>query len=73
MANKETALDWAIKQINNKSIKDGDYRTINDIFKQAKEMEKEHIEEAHFMGLRRNSFDPYQDSIIYFQKTYGKI
>lgn len=72
MANKETALDWAIKQINNKSIGDGDYRTIIDIFKEAKQMEKEQILDACHHGVDYDK-SPYKNAEEYYNKTYGKI
>ena len=67
MENKLTALDWVIKQINNKSIGDGDYRTINDIFKQAKEMEKQQIIEAVEWNYKSNM------GLVYYKARYGKI
>lgn len=73
MENKKTAIEWLEDNLNFEPHDEEEFISNNKIWEQAKEMGKEQIEEAHFMGLRRNSFDPYQDSIIYFQKTYGKI
>jgi hypothetical protein len=73
MEDKLTAVDWIIKQINNKSIGDGDYRTISDVFNQAKQMEKEQIEEAFNEGAW--SGVNLGDSLgqDFYQKKYGSI
>jgi hypothetical protein len=70
MKDKQTAVDWVIKQINNKSIGDGDYRTISDVFNQAKQMEKEQIMKA----FSRNYMypDDIPASEKYYNETYGK-
>jgi hypothetical protein len=66
----KTAVDWVIKQINNKSIGDGDYRTISDVFNQAKQMEKEQIMKA----FSRNYMypDDIPASEKYYNETYAK-
>jgi len=36
------------------------------------EVEKDQIEEANFMGLRRNSSNPYGSAVEYYEENYSK-
>ena len=66
---KQTAVEWLVKELN---LEGYDY-TIS----QAKEMEKEQIEDAHIEGQR--VFDKYphtewtnNQAEIYYEQTYAK-
>jgi IS1 family transposase len=71
MENKLTALDWVIKQINNKSIGDRDYRTISDVFKQAKQMEKEQIIDAYNYGYLDYQILAHDNAEEYYELNFG--
>jgi len=71
MENKLTALDWVIKQINNKSIGDGDYRTISDVFKQAKQIEKEQIIDAYNYGYLDYQILAHDNAEEYYELNFG--
>jgi len=75
MEKKQTAVDWIESKLN--SVKPTDFcsiETIKDWVKQAKQMEKEQIIEAHdaayiAMNLCFRGFDR---SVEYYEATYGK-
>lgn len=64
MGNKQTAVEWLVKELN---LEGYDYTV-----KQAKEMEQQQIVEAFHEGMQTN-FDPnYGISLNYYESTYGK-
>jgi hypothetical protein len=75
MENKQTAVEWLVKQLNQKIdfIPLDKWDIIRDIVIQAKEMEKEQIiwayDDAYIsMNLAFRGFDR---SLEYYEKTYG--
>ena len=75
---KQTAVEWFATQImdNWNDITAGT-RNISEFIEQAKEMEKEQIEDAHIEGQR--VFDKYphtewtnNQAELYYEQTYGK-
>ena len=67
---QQTAVEWFYQRILAENIKE--------VFEQAKEMEKEQIEEAFSIGEMNNDSHHYtgrkihQDQKDYFNKTYSK-
>jgi hypothetical protein len=82
MENKQTAVDWFIEQLEQKgdawenvsirkvqiSIDVSDYL---DLKRQAKQMEKEQIEDAYFIGGRDSQINRYRGMHEYYKQTYG--
>jgi hypothetical protein len=71
--NKQTAVEWLIDKVDKHLI----HLSMGQIFEQAKEMEKQQIEDAHIEGQR--VFDKYphtewtnNQAEIYYEKNYGK-
>lgn len=66
MADKQTAVEWLTEQINTPQ-----WRTLKrgDIIQQAKQMEKEQIENAFNFGYDQWSIKTYEQ---YYNETYGK-
>jgi hypothetical protein len=69
MENKQTAVEWFYQRILAEDIKS--------VFEQAKEMEKEHIEDAHIEGQRVFDKHPHtqwtnDQAEQYYNETYGK-
>lgn len=75
--NKQTAVEWLIQNIvEDQTIKAKSMSEWTTIYEQAKEMEKEQIEDAHIEGQR--VFDNYQhtqwttdQAEQYYNETYG--
>lgn len=77
---KQTAVEWLIKKLQNRQngIFDGlPHLSLDEIYNQAKQMEKEQIEDAHIEGQR--VFDKYphtewtnDQAELYYEQTYGK-
>jgi hypothetical protein len=68
---RKTAVEWAFEQITNidwKHLSDSDR---NDLFDQAKQIEREQIEEAYKYGLTAHPND-FTKSNEYYEQTYGK-
>jgi hypothetical protein len=78
MENKQTAVEWLVKELNQKIdfIPLEKWDMIRDIIQQAKEMEKEQIENAFEQG-ENNSVDYFnpenriKESEQYYKETYG--
>jgi hypothetical protein len=76
---KQTAVEWAFEQLTNidwKHLSDSDR---NDLFDQAKQIEREQIKEAYEKAFvdacnyYRHDIEPtYLDSEEYYDQTYGK-
>jgi hypothetical protein len=65
---RKTAVEWAFEQINNidwKHLSDSDR---NDLFDQAKQIEREQIEEAYYEGKQNIPSKTHDE---YYSKTYG--
>ena len=75
MEKKQTAVEWLVKTINYQidyiPIKHWD--SIKDIIQEAKEMEKEQIDDAYDAGLFDGTMDDVNDRIHkqYYNETYG--
>ncbi len=74
--NKQTAVNWLVEQLNEKAIINGtvDIFVMNNIIEQAKDMEREQIEDAFLTGgnsvfnfQRGNSFQTIEN---YTEQTY---
>ena len=68
---RQTAVDWLFEQITNidwKHLSDSDR---NDLFDQAKALEREQIEEAYKNGLTAHPND-FTKANEYYDQTYGK-
>jgi hypothetical protein len=72
METKQTAVDWLLKEINERN---GFIFTIyyEELFNQAKAMEKEQIIYAFDIGVQQGHEGPweYESSEQYYSKTYG--
>jgi hypothetical protein len=78
---KQTAVEWLIEQIQNRQngvIKDFPVLSLDEIFEQAKAMEKQQIVDAHEQGMiccmvekyiQECDFEPYSEK--YYHETYG--
>jgi hypothetical protein len=80
MEKKQTAVNWFYDTMKNKKIGDGqiliDIDTLLNDFEQAKQMEKEQIEEAWDEGQECEyqyfiNSEPKYDSNTYYNETYG--
>jgi hypothetical protein len=66
---RKTAVEWAFEQITNidwKHLSDSDR---NDLFDQAKQIEREQIEEAYYEGKQNI---PSKTPDEYYEQTYGE-
>lgn len=65
---QQTAVEWLIKQMIAKQNGKGDSRSMDEIFDQAKEMEKQQNKDAWYDSRLNNNllFDDY------YEITYGK-
>lgn len=75
MENKQTAVEWLAKELNQKidfiPIKYWD--KIRDIVMQAKEIEKEQIAEAYRQGVEEDVYNnPLKTGLEYYNEVYGK-
>jgi hypothetical protein len=72
MKTKQTAVEWLIKELQKRDMD----VLISDLYIQAKEMEKEQIEDAFYQG-ENNSVDYFnpenriKESEQYYNETYG--
>ena len=64
MQSKQTAVEWLLKKISS------EYRLVpnDDIIEQAKELEKQQIQDAYLDGYCETA----EDSQDYYSKTYSK-
>jgi hypothetical protein len=67
-AKKQTAVEWLEKEI---STKLGTNDLLGDLYKQAKAMEKERIQDAYFDGGRDIQTNVYKGMKEYYNETYG--
>jgi hypothetical protein len=67
-SNKQTATEWLFKQLWDEPK---DKLTWYAILKQAKEMEKEQIIDAHNQGYADGYRDNCKSPIEYYEQTYG--
>ena len=69
---KQSAVEWLKEQIEcfgNKHELQMSWATLDELLKQAKEMEKEQIENAYNTSFRLRD-KPYQTAEKYYQETY---
>jgi hypothetical protein len=73
MKNKQTAVEWLIERLTNRQngVFDGfPIMSLDEIYEQAKQMEKEQIKDAHRKGLS-NSFSIRDEKAEqYYNETY---
>jgi hypothetical protein len=65
---KQTAVDWLYEHI---LLTPLDIRSINKCLEQAKEMEKEQIEEAYMVGYYNHSVNSIMDSEEYYEQNFN--
>ena len=71
---QQTAVEWLIEQLrqlaHNPETRGQEW---GEAFEQAKQMEKEHIVEAFYEGMKTNPFDPNRGrGTMYYNETYKK-
>lgn len=68
---KQTAVDWLIKKLYSHSphIDILDVASLNGYWEQAKEMEKDQIQDAYWDGI---FYGEFLDGQEYYNETYGK-
>ena len=66
MENKQTAVEWLVEQLKGKSQS----ITWNEIFEQAKEMEKQQIIDAYQQGFNNAYFSNPLNSEQYYNETF---
>jgi hypothetical protein len=64
---KQTAVEWLIEKIN----KDLIHKSMGQIYGQAKQMEKEQIEDAYDMGYLDYQNLTHDSAQEYYNETYG--
>lgn len=67
---KQTAVTWFAFQLYEEMQMIGDGRIFDKLYNQAKQMEREQIEDA--WDLSRRDIDYPSDGNQYYQQTYGK-
>lgn len=65
-----TAVEWLYNQLD--GFSDKEWGKIDNLFKQAKEMEKENIEEAYNVGTW-NKVEKYKNGEQYYNETFTSI
>jgi len=65
---KQTAVEWLYEHI---LLTPLDIRSINKCLEQAKEMEKEQIEEAYMVGYYNHSVNSIMDSEEYYEQNFN--
>lgn len=69
---KQTAVEWLIEQLNNvRPTQICSIETIKEWCEQAKEMEKDKIENAYLQGFGKCDHDGIMDFNEYWEETYG--
>ena len=71
---KQTAVEWYNQQIVDKQNGNGDSRSFDEIFEQAKEMEKEQIIDGFGVGCQVEStrlIGYHKMAAQYYNETYG--
>lgn len=74
---KETAVEWLVEQVKSKEWQDMFIWHKEEVFKQAKEMEKEQIENAWLNAWKDSMLNPLEDKYYkpeaeqYYNETYG--
>jgi coenzyme F420-reducing hydrogenase alpha subunit len=67
---KQTAVEWLVDYI--KNLEKYPYKTIQELEEQAKEMEKDQIENAYTTGVEEDVWNnPLRTGEIYYEETYG--
>jgi hypothetical protein len=73
---KQTALEWFkenLKEYSTPSIIEIDWNEFNQLFEQAKEMERLQIEGAYNDGAENLATNTYKGMDIYYNENYGGI
>jgi hypothetical protein len=68
---QQTAVEWYHQQIVDRQNGNGDSRSLDEIFEQAKEIEKEQIKNAHNEGYGSGYMDDLKSPEQYYNETYG--
>jgi hypothetical protein len=66
---QQTAVEWYHQQIVDRQNGNGDSRSLDEIFQQAKEMEKQKLEDAWVEGFK--NWNPSKTFEQYYNETYG--
>jgi GTP-dependent phosphoenolpyruvate carboxykinase len=77
MGNKKTAVEWFMEQIGEKQP-NGLYvidtlEDVENVFTKAKEMEKEQIKDAYFIGGHDIKNNRYRGMHEYYEQTYQEV
>jgi hypothetical protein len=69
---QQTGLEWYHQQIVDRQNGNGDSRSLDEIFQQAKEMEKEQRMSDFTMGITNaNRMEATKDAEQWYNETYG--
>ena len=71
-SNKMTAVEWVLQYLNN--VKPNEFcsiEKIKELLEQAKEMEKEQIKDAYFIGGHDIKNNRYRGMHEYYEEKYG--
>ena len=71
MEKKQTAVDWLIEQVKSKEWQDMFIWHKEEVYKQAKQMEKEQIIDAYKEGEEFGLVMDLPDAEQYYNETYG--
>jgi hypothetical protein len=70
---KQTAVEWFNQQLVDRQNGNGDSRSWDEIFEQAKQMEKDQIIDAHLQGLYSEiKMRGEKQAQQYYNETYGQ-
>ena len=71
---KQTAVEWFKKELENYGSNchlSLDWNTFDELFEQAKEMEKHQISQAYITGVEEDVYsNPLRTGIMYYNETY---
>jgi hypothetical protein len=73
---QQTGVEWYHQQIVDRQNGNGDSRSLDEIFEQSKEMEKQQIIDAVKYGYKKDNYTPNfkeQQELFkeYYEQTYG--
>ena len=77
MSKEQTALEWYNQQLVDRQNGNGDSRSIDEIFQQAKEMEALQIVEAHGSKLKKSkgtsNYEYWITGIQYYNEKFNNL
>lgn len=66
----KTAVEWLVEELKSRSIDLSKWN--NDLLEQSKEMEKQHIIDAYYVGNDDVKDNPYREAKQYYNETFKK-